>query len=214
MVEFQDIKTTAEEALAEMAARDGASGTKASKNEAAGMAEAGAPKNEAAMKGNAIAEGNAGGLFLVEVRVSGDEAEVFIDSDGTAADGKPRRVTVDDCVILTKAIEARFDREAPENDFSLTVSSAGIGQPLKVMRQYLKLIGRQVEVVLASGAKFVATLEGVEPGADDDIKNASITLSYPEKQKVEGKKRPETVTVTKTFALSEVKSTKEHIDFK
>ncbi len=41
-----------------------------------------------------------GELFLVEVKVRGDEVEVFIDSDG--------RVTVDDCVALTKAIESRF----------------------------------------------------------------------------------------------------------
>ncbi len=137
-----------------------------------------------------------GELFLVEVKVRGDEVEVFIDSDG--------RVTVDDCVALTKAIESRFDRE--EEDFSLTVSSAGIGQPLKTMRQYRKLRGKSVEVVLASGVKFTATLEDV--GQDD------ITLSYPEKQKIEGQKRPQIVTVTKTFPLTEVKTTKEHIDFK
>jgi ribosome maturation factor RimP len=145
-------------------------------------------------------------LFVVEVKGRGDEFEVFVDADGIGEDGKPRRVTVEDCVALTKAIEGKFDREVPENDFALTVSSAGIGQPLRVARQYSKLTGRPVEIVLASGAKIVGVLERFE--------NESITLSYPEKQRAEGQKRPQTVTVTKTFPLAEVKATVEHIDFK
>ncbi len=144
-------------------------------------------------------------LFLVEVKGRGDEFEVTIDSDD--------RVTVEDCVLLTKAIEGRFDRDLPENDFSLTVSSAGIGQPLRVARQYRKLVGRAVEVLLASGTKIVGTLEAAEM-ANDGREMESITLSYPEKQRPEGQKRPQIVTVTKTFPLSEVKTTSEHIDFK
>ena len=154
-----------------------------------------------------------GPLFVVDVKVhAGDEVEIFIDSDGTAEDGRQRRVMVDDCVALTKAIEARFNRD--EEDFSLTVSSAGIGQPLRVERQYRKLIGKDVEVVLSNGAKFVATLEGVETGTDGGVEAGRITLSYPEKQYIEGKKRPEIATVTRVFDLTEVKSTKEYIDFK
>ncbi len=147
-----------------------------------------------------------GGLFVVDVKMAGsDEFEVYIDSDAVGADGRLRGVSVEDCVALTKAIEAKFDREA--EDFSLTVSSAGIGQPLKVARQYHKLVGRPVEVVLAAGTKLVATLEAVDEGR-------SITLSYPEKRRAEGKKKPEIVTVTKTFAPNEIKTTKEYIDFK
>jgi ribosome maturation factor RimP len=157
-----------------------------------------------------LADGN---LFVVDVKMSpGDEIEVYIDSDGTGADGRTRGVSVEDCIRLSRAIENRFDRD--EDDFSLTVSSAGIGQPLRTMRQYRKLVGRQVEVVLTGGAKFTATLEGVEAGAGDGTDGGSITLSYPEKQKIEGQKRPQTVTVTKTFPLSDVKTTKEYIDFK
>lgn len=147
-----------------------------------------------------------GALFLVDVKMSaGDEIEIFIDSDGLEADGHPRRVTVDDCVALNKAIEAWFDRDV--EDFSLTVSSAGVGQPLKVPRQYKKLVGRQVEVVLTVGAKIVATLEAVD-------ENGNMTLSYPEKQKAEGKKRHEIVSKTALFTPHDVKKTTEYIDFK
>ncbi|MDR2882531.1 MAG: ribosome assembly cofactor RimP [Alistipes sp.] len=154
-----------------------------------------------------------GGLFIVEVKGRGDEFEVFVDADGTGDDGKPRRVTVEDCVALTKAIEGRFDRELPEDDFALTVSSAGIGQPLRVARQYRKLVGRPVEVVLTGGARIAGTLEGVEGNGAGELPGR-ITLAYPEKQRVEGQKRPQIVTVTKTFPLAEVKSTMEYIDFK
>ncbi len=145
------------------------------------------------------------GLFLVEAKAHGDEIEVFIDCDARGADGRARGVTVDDCVVLTKAIEGRFDRD--ENDFSLTVSSAGIGQPLRVLRQYRKLIGRQLEVVLVSGTKFIATLEAVD-------ENGIMTLSYLEKQRVEGKKRYEKVTKTADFAPETVKKCMEYIDFR
>jgi ribosome maturation factor RimP len=147
-----------------------------------------------------------GALFLVDVKVRGDEVEVTIDSD--------TRVTIDDCAALTKAVEAHFDRET--DDFALTVSSAGIGQPLVVARQFRKLVGRQVEVVLLGGRKFTATLDAVETPDGDrgGLEGASMTLSYPEKQRADGEKRPRVVTVTGTFPLTEVKSTCEHIDFK
>jgi ribosome maturation factor RimP len=175
--------------------------------------------DEYEVAGEAI-EKSKGGLFLVEVKSSGDEFEVFIDNDQTLPDGRSKGVSVDDCVKLTRAIESRFNRD--ETDFALTVSSAGIGQPLRHPRQFKKLIGRQVELVLTNGAKIVGTLEGVdipaaaiEQGAANTEQGVgSITVSYPEKQKIEGKKRPEIVEVTKTFALSDIKTTKEHIDFK
>lgn len=136
-------------------------------------------------------------LFVVEVKARpGDEFEVYIDSDG--------RVTVDDCIAVSKAIEGQFDRDL--EDFSLTVSSAGIGQPLKVLRQYRKLVGKSAEVVMNDGMKVLGTLED----ADDE----NISLSYPEKRTAEGKKKPEIVTVTKTFALKDIKTTKEYLDFK
>jgi ribosome maturation factor RimP len=181
--------------------------------------------------------GESRGLFLVEVKaLAGDEFEIFIDSDALGDDGRPKGVSIEDCMALSRAIDARFDRET--DDFSLTVSSAGIGQPLKVARQFRKLVGRQVEVVLTGGAKIIGVLEaaGFEGPGNDDEKNhpgatrhpstggepgtasgsgsESITISYPEKKKAEGKKRPEIATVTKTFTMSEVKTVKEHIDFK
>ena len=61
----------------------------------------------------------------------GNEIELLIDSDTSVA--------IEACAELSRAVEAEFDRD--EEDFSLTVASAGIGSELKSLRQYRKLIG-------------------------------------------------------------------------
>lgn len=136
-------------------------------------------------------------LFLVDVACTpGNDVEVTIDSDSS--------VDIEDCVALSRAIESQFDRE--QEDFQLTVTSAGIGYPLKVLRQYQKLIGRPVEVVLKNGTKVLAELR--------EATQDSITLGYEEMRTVEGKKKKQAFEVVKTYPLAEVKSTKEYLDFK
>lgn len=136
-------------------------------------------------------------LFVVDVKVSAaNDVELTIDSDGS--------VSIDTCVEISKSIEAELDRE--QEDFSLTVASAGIGQPLKVFRQYRKLIGKSVEVLLGDGIKILGELRDATP--------ESITVAYKEKVAVEGKKKKVEVDNVKTYALDKVKTTKEYLDFK
>ena len=136
-------------------------------------------------------------LFLVEVKATpGNEVEVVIDSDTS--------VTIDRCVALSRAIEAAFDRDV--EDFELSVLSAGIGQPLKLERQYRKAVGRPVEVVMKDGMKYAGVLECADGRA--------ITVAWEERQLVEGKKRRQTVEVRKEFPLSGIKSTRLQLLFK
>jgi len=136
-------------------------------------------------------------LFVVGCKCSpGNEIELLIDSDTS--------VSIDACAALSRAIEEEFDRNA--EDFSLTVASAGIGSELRCLRQYRKLTGCPVEVLLLNGTKITARLDA----ADEE----GITLSYEEKQSVEGKKRKQLVTVTRTYPFAEIKSTREFLDFK
>ena len=136
-------------------------------------------------------------MFVVECKVSpmGD-IELLIDSD-TA-------VKLEDCAALNRAIEAELDREV--EDYSLMVASAGIGSELKQLRQYKKILGSSVEVLLKDGVKVLAKL--------NDANESGIQISYEEKQLVEGKKRKVTVEVTKDFAWEEIKYVKEYLDFK
>jgi ribosome maturation factor RimP len=76
-------------------------------------------------------------LFLIDFKISdGNQIKVIIDGD--------QGVTVSDCIALSRAIEHNIDRE--ENDFSLDVASAGLSEPLSILRQYKKNIGRTLKV--------------------------------------------------------------------
>ena len=105
-----------------------------------------------------IAEGVEGtDIFLVKLTVSSsNDINVLLDSDSS--------LTLSDCRSISRAIESSLDRD--DEDFSLTVSSSGVGEPL-VLRQYKKNIGRKVRVTLIDGeiieAKMVAAdVKGVE----------------------------------------------------
>ena len=137
------------------------------------------------------------GLYIIEVTVSKDnDVEVTIESE----EGK---VELEDCVAISRFFETRFDRET--EDYSLTVTSAGLDQPFKVLKQYLKAVGKKVEVQLKGGKKMVAALEA----ADEE----SITLRYSQKEAVEGKKKKEVVEHVDRFTMDQVNSVRPFIEF-
>ena len=106
--------------------------------------------------------------FLVDVSVSPDD-KIVVEIDH--AEG----VWIDDCVELSRFIESKLDRE--EEDYELEVGSAGIGQPFKVLQQYLIHIGKEVEVLTREGKK----LEGVLKDANEE----NMTLTIQKKVKPE-----------------------------
>ena len=77
------------------------------------------------------------GCFIVDAQVRRDN-DVLLTVE--SAEGT---VDMDDCVALSESFQAIFDRD--EEDYSLTVSSAGLDQPFKVLRQFLKAVGSEVE---------------------------------------------------------------------
>ena len=135
--------------------------------------------------------------YIVEISISKDnDIEITIESE----DG---RVELDDCVAISRFFESKFDRET--EDYSLTVSSAGLDQPFKVLKQYLKAVGSKVEVMLKGGRKMVAVLTE----ADQE----SITLKYSVKEAVEGKKKKEFVEHIDRFTMDQVNSVRPYIEF-
>ena len=135
--------------------------------------------------------------FIVDLKCSpANEIEIVIDADSA--------VDLDACVAFSRAVESAFDREV--EDFELSVYSAGVGQPLKLLRQYHKLIGSTVEVLLVSGVKVLATLKEDTPEA--------ITVTYTEMRLLEGKKRKVDVEVEESYTFGQIKWVKEYLDFK
>lgn len=135
--------------------------------------------------------------FLVDVNVSPDD-KIVVEIDH--AEG----VWIEDCVQLSRFIESRLNRE--EEDFELEVGSAGIGQPFKVLQQYINHIGMDVEVLTFAGEKHC----GVLKEADEE----HFVVSVPKRVKLEGQKRAKTVEEDMTFTYPEVKYTKYLISFK
>lgn len=135
--------------------------------------------------------------FLVDIEISPDD-RIVVEIDH--ADG----VWIEDCVELSRFIEDHLSRD--KEDYELEVGSAGLGQPFKVAQQYHCFVGKDVEVLDADGKKYKGVLKAVE-GND-------FTVTVQEKQKVEGKKRPQLVDTDHTFQMDKVKYTKYLINFK
>ena len=137
------------------------------------------------------------GCFIVDISVSKDNDIVL------TIESENGKIELDDCVSLSRFFETKFDREA--EDYSLTVSSAGLDQPFKVFKQYQKAVGTKVEVMLKGGRKMIATLEA----ADEE----SITLKYSAKEAVEGKKKKEIVEHTDRYTMDQVNAVRPYIEF-
>ena len=135
--------------------------------------------------------------FLVDIEISPDD-RIVVEIDH--ADG----VWIEDCVALSRYIEDHLSRD--EEDYELEVGSAGLGQPFKVPQQYHCFVGKDVEVLDADGKKYKGVLKSVDGG--------DFTVTVEEKQKVEGKKRPQLVSVDRTFQMDTVKYTQYLITFK
>ena len=136
-------------------------------------------------------------MFLVDVEVkTGNVIVVEIDSD--------EAVSIDDCVALSRWLEEHLDRD--KEDFELEVGSAGITSPFKVLRQYVKNIGNEVEILLKAGVK----LTGVLKEADEN----GIVVTVEKQVKPEGAKRKITVQEDQSYTYDEIKYTKYLIRFK
>jgi ribosome maturation factor RimP len=136
-------------------------------------------------------------FFVVDVSISGsDKISVFFEKMNG-------RVTIEDCVKLSKHIEAGLNRD--EHDFELEVSSAGMDEPFKVIGQYYKHQGKEVKVITNDGKRHDGILK--EVSAD------SILLETSEKVREEGKKKKIIITQEERLSFDQIKQTKRIIKF-
>ena len=91
------------------------------------------------------------GCFLVEVTVSKDnDIEIVLEKEEGAVDWE-------DCAAIDRLVHETFNQD--EEDYALTVSSAGLDRPFKVAKQFQKAIGTQVDVWMKGGKKVKGVLE-------------------------------------------------------
>ncbi len=134
--------------------------------------------------------------FLTDLTVS-EDSRIVVEIDHKEG------VWIEDCVNLSKLIEANLDRDV--EDYELEVGSAGIGQPFKVWQQYQNNVGGEVEALLADGQK----LKGILKCVDAD----TFTITVKKKEKPEGAKRPRMVEQDVQVPFADAKEVKAVIKF-
>ncbi len=132
-------------------------------------------------------------IFIVDISVSANNAiKVVLDADSG--------LSIDKCVAVSRQVEHNLDRDS--EDFSLEVSSFGLTQPLQMLRQYRKNIGRQVKITLNDNALVRGKLTAV----DDD----KIVLE----RKLSKKEIKENADPVLVINLDDIKEIKVEISFK
>ena len=133
-------------------------------------------------------------VFLVGVKIKPtNNIKVFLDADNG--------LSIEKCTKINRAMYRVIEEEGwyPDGNFSLEVSSPGVDEPLKLLRQYKKNIGRKVEVTLADDAKTEGKLIGAEEGG--------IQV-----ETTEGKNK-KAITTIKEVAFADIKQVKVLISF-
>ena len=135
--------------------------------------------------------------FIVDVQVKPGNVIVVEIDNYTGVD-------IERCAALHRFLESRLDRDA--EDYEMEIGSAGITSPFKVIEQYRKNVGTEVEVLSKAGVK----LSGVLKSAADD----GFVVTVTKKVKTETSKRKVEVEEDFTFGYDEIKYTKYLIRFK
>ena len=139
--------------------------------------------------------------FLVDLRIKPtNNVKVFLDGDSG--------ITIEKCVQVNRKLYKKLEEAAlfPDGDFSLEVSSAGLDEPLKSLRQYMKNIGRPVEVQLQDGTQK----EGVLTGVNEEGIVLEVATGKASNGKLQSRKKE---ISSHTFLFNNIKSTKIQIVF-
>ncbi|MDR2011253.1 MAG: ribosome assembly cofactor RimP [Bacteroidales bacterium] len=133
--------------------------------------------------------------FIVDTKISNkNEIFVFIDD--------MNGLTIEECKRISRFIESQLDRE--NEDFLLEVSSPGLTNPFKVKKQYIKNIGKEIEIVLTDGEKISGKLT--------DVNDSNIIVETTEIKKIENKKQE--VKEQQKIDFTNIKTAKNIISFK
>lgn len=133
-------------------------------------------------------------IFLVSMKIKPtNNFKIYLDADSGLG--------IEKCIRINRALYKKIEEAGmyPEGDFSLEISSPGIGEPLLLLRQYQKNAGRFVEVVLNDGTK-------------QEGKLLAATDSHISLEQTEGKGK-KAVTKETEIAFSDIKQTTVQIKF-
>ncbi len=133
-------------------------------------------------------------IFLVSIKIKPtNNFKIYLDADSGLG--------IDKCIKINRALYKIMEEMGmyPEGDFSLEVSSPGLDEPLKLLRQYQKNIGREVELIMNDDARKEGKLTAVT--------EENVTIEYTEGK---GKKA---IVKTEEIPFDVIKQTKVQIKF-
>ena len=140
-------------------------------------------------------------LFLVELKLKPvNNLKIFLDGD--------QGVTIGKCAEINRALYKKIEESGlyPDGDFSLEVSSAGLGEPLKSLRQYKKNLGRRAEVILLDGSR--------KEGKLTEVNEEGIVLEESSGKPSPGKAVSKKQQISShTYLFNNIKSTKIQVVF-
>jgi ribosome maturation factor RimP len=134
------------------------------------------------------------GVFVVSLKIKAPQnVKVYLDAD--------QGLTIETCTKINRILRKQIEEQGiyPEGEYSLEVSSAGVGEPLVLPRQYIKNIGRKLQVIINEEEKYIGKLISVEEGIG--------TLEW-----IEGKGKKAT-TLTKQFDINNIQKSFVEIVF-
>jgi len=136
--------------------------------------------------------------FLIEIKVSqdGKKIEVFLDSDTT--------LDLYRCRVISRHLEHHIEENGwLSDDYTLDVSSPGVGKPLKHHRQYVKNKGRNIDVKTMNGDRLKGklTLIGEE--------HIEVTEQIKSRKKKKNQPEPEVYLIQ----LTDIKEAKIKVSF-
>ncbi|MEL6718556.1 MAG: ribosome maturation factor [Bacteroidota bacterium] len=136
--------------------------------------------------------------FLVEIKQHGNhKLDVFIDSD--------EGITFEKCRKVSRHLESVLDEALWLGEkYTLEVSSPGVSRPLKLKRQYIKNIGRKLEVKIQE--------EGKEEGLLTKVEEDAIFLE--QKVRIKEGKKKRTEVIEREIPFEKITQAKVKISFK
>jgi ribosome maturation factor RimP len=130
--------------------------------------------------------------FLVDLVVNSKSNPIKIT---VVLDGD-KGISIDDCATVSRTFAALLDEENSLENYALEVTTPGLDQPLKLKRQYVKNIGREVKIQLKDKkierGKLVESTEDtvvieheVKEGKQKELKKTTFTFEEIERTLVE-----------------------------
>ncbi|NOT91955.1 ribosome maturation factor [Ferruginibacter sp.] len=133
-------------------------------------------------------------IFLVSIKIKPtNNYKIYLDADGGLG--------IEKCIKINRALYKIMEEMGmyPDGDFSLEVSSPGIDEALKLLRQYKKNVGRSVEVITND--------EVIKEGILKEVTDEAITI-----EQAEGKGK-KAVIINTIISFADIKQTKVLIKF-